>query len=40
MRRGKYAAAALIGNALPPEFIRRQGEAVRDLLGAPVPARG
>ena len=28
MRRGKYAAASLIGNALPPELIRRQAIAI------------
>ncbi len=29
---GKEAAAAMIGNALPPEFIRRQGVQVRKAL--------
>jgi DNA (cytosine-5)-methyltransferase 1 len=28
LRRGKYAAAALIGNALPPELVRRHALAV------------
>lgn len=31
--RGKYAAAALIGNALPPEFVRRQALSVKRYLG-------
>ncbi len=29
LRKGKQPAAVLIGNALPPELIRRQGEAIR-----------
>jgi DNA (cytosine-5)-methyltransferase 1 len=29
LRRGKYAAAAMIGNALPPEFVRRHAVEVR-----------
>ena len=29
LRRGKYAAAALIGNALPPEFVRRHALALK-----------
>jgi DNA (cytosine-5)-methyltransferase 1 len=33
MRRGKYAAAALIGNALPPEFVRRHAASVARHLG-------
>jgi DNA (cytosine-5)-methyltransferase 1 len=28
LRRGKFCAAQMIGNALPPEFIRRQAEAL------------
>jgi DNA (cytosine-5)-methyltransferase 1 len=32
MKRGKYATAELIGNALPPRLIRLQAEAVRDHL--------
>lgn len=32
--RGKYATAALIGNALPPEFVRRHALAVRRHLVA------
>jgi DNA (cytosine-5)-methyltransferase 1 len=28
LRRGKFAAAALIGNALPPEFVRRHAQEV------------
>ena len=31
--RGKFAAAWLIGNALPPEFSRRQALGVRKYLG-------
>jgi DNA (cytosine-5)-methyltransferase 1 len=30
--RGRYSVAVLIGNALPPEFIRRHANALRDLL--------
>lgn len=34
LRRGKYAAAEMIGNALPPEFVRRHAvEIARGLLG-------
>ena len=29
LRKGKYAAADLIGNALPPEFVRRHAAALR-----------
>lgn len=29
LRRGRYAAAELIGNALPPEFVRRHARALR-----------
>jgi DNA (cytosine-5)-methyltransferase 1 len=32
LRRGKYAAAAMIGNALPPEFARRHALSVRRHL--------
>jgi DNA (cytosine-5)-methyltransferase 1 len=32
LRRGKYAAADLIGNALPPEFVRRHALQVRASL--------
>jgi DNA (cytosine-5)-methyltransferase 1 len=32
LERGKYAAAQLIGNALPPEFIRRHAAALHRLL--------
>jgi DNA (cytosine-5)-methyltransferase 1 len=30
--RGKFAAAAMIGNALPPEFVRRHALALRRHL--------
>jgi DNA (cytosine-5)-methyltransferase 1 len=33
LRRGKYAAADLIGNALPPEFVRRHAMQVQEVLG-------
>jgi DNA (cytosine-5)-methyltransferase 1 len=33
MRRGKYAAAAMVGNALPPPFIERHARAVVRSLG-------
>ena len=32
LRRGRYAAAELIGNALPPEFVRRHAVALRDHI--------
>jgi DNA (cytosine-5)-methyltransferase 1 len=32
LRAGRYAAAEMIGNALPPEFIRRQAATVRKQL--------
>lgn len=32
LERGKYAAASLIGNALPPEFVRRHAQQVRRYL--------
>lgn len=34
LRRGKYAAAEMIGNALPPRFSMRQAESVRAHLQA------
>lgn len=33
MRRGKYAAAEMIGNAVPPRFARRQARALLRALG-------
>jgi DNA (cytosine-5)-methyltransferase 1 len=35
LRRGKFAAAEMIGNALPPEFIRRHASAIRGCLVTP-----
>jgi DNA (cytosine-5)-methyltransferase 1 len=32
LRRGKFAAAAMIGNALPPEFVRRHAVLIRQEL--------
>ena len=32
LRRGKYPAALMIGNALPPEFIRRHAKAIARFL--------
>lgn len=32
LRRGKFAAAKMIGNALPPEFVRRHAEQLRTHL--------
>lgn len=32
LRRGKFAAAEMIGNALPPDFVRRQALAVKRFL--------
>lgn len=32
LRRGKFAAAEMIGNALPPEFVRRQAVKIREHL--------
>lgn len=32
LKRGKEAAALMIGNALPPKFIRQQGEAIAEHL--------
>lgn len=37
LRRGKYPAAEMIGNALPPEFVRRQAETVREYLREAFP---
>lgn len=34
LRRGKQSAALLIGNALPPEFIRRQAESIAVKLAS------
>lgn len=34
LSRGREAAAVLIGNALPPEFIRRHAEEVRAYLAS------
>lgn len=34
LSRGKYAAAQMIGNALPPELIRRQAIAIRAFLAS------
>ena len=34
LRRGKQSAALLIGNALPPEFIRRQAESIASKLAS------
>jgi DNA (cytosine-5)-methyltransferase 1 len=33
LRRGKYAAAELIGNALPPAFVRRHARPIAEALG-------
>jgi DNA (cytosine-5)-methyltransferase 1 len=32
LRRGKFAAAEMIGNALPPEFVKRQAVKIREHL--------
>jgi DNA (cytosine-5)-methyltransferase 1 len=32
LRKGKYAAADLIGNALPPEFVRRHALEIASML--------
>jgi DNA (cytosine-5)-methyltransferase 1 len=32
LRRGKYAAAELIGNALPPAFVRRHARPIAEAL--------
>ena len=32
LKKGKYNAAALIGNAFPPEFARRQAKAILKQL--------
>jgi DNA (cytosine-5)-methyltransferase 1 len=34
LRRGKFAAAAMIGNALPPEFVRRHAVVLRRHLAS------
>jgi len=39
IRRGKYPAAEMIGNALPPEFIRRHALQVHRFLTRKSPAR-
>ena len=33
LKRGKYAAAELVGNAIPPPFVRAQALALRDATG-------
>jgi DNA (cytosine-5)-methyltransferase 1 len=34
LRRGKYLAAEMIGNAFPPEFVKRHGQRVlSELIG-------
>lgn len=38
LSRGKYAAAAMIGNALPPEFVRRHALAIAGALAEGTPA--
>lgn len=37
LTRGKYAAAEMIGNALPPEFVRRQSESVHAFINKSFP---
>lgn len=39
LHRGRYSVAMLIGNALPPEFIRRHAIALRELALKESPAR-
>jgi DNA (cytosine-5)-methyltransferase 1 len=39
LRRGKSGAATLIGNALPPEFVKRHAVNVRDYLGSLLEAQ-
>lgn len=39
LKRGRYAAAMLIGNALPPEFIRRHAFALRKTVSTKKPGR-
>jgi DNA (cytosine-5)-methyltransferase 1 len=34
LRGGRYSVATLIGNALPPEFIRRHASALREMAAA------
>lgn len=36
LRRGKFSAAQMIGNALPPEFVHRQAVMVRRFLEQPL----
>jgi len=36
LRKGKSGAAALIGNALPPEFVRRHALSVKQYLESVV----
>ena len=38
LRKGKSSAAGLIGNALPPEFVRRHAVSVRDYLNVVLEA--
>jgi DNA (cytosine-5)-methyltransferase 1 len=38
LRRGKYAAAEMIGNALPPEFVRRHAIEIAHALSGKGPA--
>jgi hypothetical protein len=37
MKRGKFHAAQMIGNALPPEFIRRQAVSIARYLNRQRP---
>lgn len=39
LSRGRYPAALLIGNALPPEFVRRQATALRTTIISPASAQ-
>ena len=36
LKRGKYAAAELVGNAIPPPFVRPQAAALRSASGSPA----
>ncbi len=36
LRRGKYPAAEMIGNALPPEFVRRHARQIRRFLDGKI----
>ena len=38
LRRGKYAAAEMVGNAIPPEFVAAQARMLRGLSAAGVAA--